>query len=239
VRFVGTGGMATARGGFSATRLGDGRVLVVGGVDGERTLVSAELYEPRRGRFVTAGRMALARSAHAAALLADGRVLVTGGSNDDGVTASAEIWDPRTRRFSPAGRMSVPRHKHAAVSLRDGRVLVVGGSDASDWRGRYASAEVYDPRRRRFSRTGSMRESRFKLPDAVVRLRSSDVLVAGRGTHVERYTPGAGRFSSRLPLGAALAFSTATELAGGYVLIAGGHDDRIVLTARAWFYGLP
>jgi hypothetical protein len=238
-RFATTGSMRTGRGGFSATRLRDGRVLVVGGVDGERTLATAELYDPRRGRFVAAGRMAIPRSAHAAALLADGRVLVTGGSNDAGVTASAEIWDPRTRRFSRAGRMTVARHKHAAVSLRDGRVLVVGGSDASDWRGRYASTEVYEPRRGRFARTGSMRESRFKLPDAVVRLRSADVLVAGGGTHVERYNPVSGRFYARLPLGAALSFSTATELVGGYVLIAGGYDGRIVPTDRAWFHGLP
>jgi hypothetical protein len=179
------------------------------------------------------------RAAHAAALLADGRVLVTGGSNDGGVTASAEIWNPRTRSFSAARGMTVPRHKHAAVTLRDGRVLVVGGSDERDWRGRYASAEVYAPARGRWARTGSMREARFKLPDAVVRLRSGDVLVAGGGTHVERYNPGSGRFAGRLPLGGALSFSTATELAGGFVLITGGYDDRIVPTRRAWFYGMP
>jgi hypothetical protein len=118
-------------------------------------------------------------------------------------------------------------------------VLIVGGSDASDWRGRYASAEVYEPRRGRFVRTGSMRESRFKLPDAVVPLRSGDVLVAGGGTNVERYNPGSGRFYARLPLGTALAFSAATELVGGYVLITGGYDGRIVPTSRAWIYGLP
>ena len=39
--------------------------------------------------------------------------------------------------------------------------------------------------------------------------------------------------------GAALAFSTATGLPGGSVLIAGGYDERIRPTSRAWLYGLP
>ena len=236
-RWVATGSLSTARGAPTATRLRDGRVLVVGGTDGKRTLRSAELYDPRRGRFVAAGSLAVARSAHAATLLRDGRVLIVGGSNESGVGATAEVWSPRTRRFASAGRMAKPRHKHAAVTLRDGRVLVVGGSDARDFRGRYDSAEIW--RAGRFTPTGRMASPRFKLPDAVVALRSGDVLVAGGASHVERYNPNSGRFGGRLPLGPALAFSTATELRGGYVLITGGYDDAIQPSARAWFYGLP
>jgi Kelch motif len=236
-RWVATGSLSTARGAPTATRLQDGRVLVVGGTDGTRMLRSAELYDPRRGRFVPAGRLAVARAAHAAALLRDGRVLVVGGSNESGVQATAEAWSPRTRRFAPAGRMAKPRHKHAAVTLADGRVLVVGGSDDRDFRGRYDSAELW--RAGRFTATGRMAHQRFKLPDAVVALRSGDVLVAGGATHVERYNSNSGRFGGRLPLGDALAFSTATELKGGYVLIAGGYDDSIRPTAHAWFYGMP
>jgi hypothetical protein len=236
-RWVSTGSLSVPRGAPTATRLHDGRVLVVGGTNGNGTLRSAELYDPRRGTFVPAGRLAVARSAHAATLLRDGRVLVVGGSNESGVQRTAEAWSPRTRRFAPAGRMARPRHKHAAVALRDGRVLVVGGSDARDFRGRYDSAEVW--RGGRFVPTGRMAHERFKLPDAVVALRSGDVLVAGGATEVERWNSNSGRFGGRLPLGPELAFSTATELRGGFVLIAGGYDEQIRPTARAWFYGLP
>lgn len=236
-RWVATGSLGVARGAPTATRLRDGRVLVVGGTNGSETLRSAELYDPRRGRFVASGRLAVARAAHAATLLRDGRVLVVGGSNERGVQRTAEAWSPRTGRFTPAGRMSRPRHKHAAVTLRDGRVLVVGGSDARDFRGRYDSAELW--RAGRFVPTGRMANRRFKLPDAVVALRSGDVLVAGGATEVERWNSNSGRFGGRLPLGAELAFSTATELKGGFVLIAGGYDEQIRPTARAWFYGLP
>jgi hypothetical protein len=37
-------------------------------------------------------------------------------------------------------------------------------------------------------------------------------------------------------LGAARAFTTATELANGDVLIVGGYDTRLTVTAGAWLY---
>ena len=235
--FASVAPMTRPRSGHIAVPLRDGRVLVLGGWSRGRPTASAELYLPGKGRWVATGSLGVARGAPTATRLRDGRVLVVGGSNERGVQRTAEAWSPRTGRFTPAGRMSRPRHKHAAVTLRDGRVLVVGGSDARDFRGRYDSAELW--RAGRFVPTGRMANRRFKLPDAVVALRSGDVLVAGGATEVERWNSNSGRFGGRLPLGAELAFSTATELKGGFVLIAGGYDEQIRPTARAWFYGLP
>ena len=185
--------MLSPRGGFTATRLRDGRVLVVGGTTGSETAASAELYDPATGRFVATGSLARSRSAHTATLLRDGRVLVVGGSDGSEVLRTAEIYDPASGRFSAAGALRAPRHKHAAVALRDGRVLVVGGSDVRDFRGRYRVSELWSPATRRFAAAPALREPRFKLPDAVVRLSTGDVLVAGGGDTVERYRPG-GRF---------------------------------------------
>jgi hypothetical protein len=226
--------MATPRGGFTATLLRDGRVLLAGGTDGRRTLGSAELFDPRTGSFHPTGAMLAARSAHAAAVLRGGRVLVTGGSADGSVESSAEIYDPRTGRFTRTGRMTLPRHKHATVTLRGGAVLVVGGSDDRDFRGRYRSAELYEPRRARFVRVGRMLHERFKLPDAVVRLRSGRVLVAGGASRAELYDPATRRFRPADGVGAALSFATATVLRDGRVLVAGGYDDGIAVTSRAW-----
>ena len=234
-RFVATGSMLSPRGGFTATRLRDGRVLVVGGSSGSEALASAELYDPESGSFVATGSLARSREAHSATLLRDGRVLVVGGSDGADVLRTAEIYDPTTGRFSPTGPLSAPRHKHAAVVLRDGRVLVVGGSDARDFRGRYRSTEVWSPTTRRFRPGPALREPRFKIPDAVVRLGSGDVLVAGGGETVERLRPG-GRFVEDGELGAALMFATATVLPGGSVLVAGGYDESITPTAGTWLY---
>jgi hypothetical protein len=235
--FTRLGSMTTPRGGFSATLLSDGRVLIAGGTDGDRTLRSAEVFDPKSRSFRRTGSMRYARSAHAAAVVRGGRVLVTGGSDDGRVLASAEIFDPRKERFAPAGALSVPRHKHAAVSLRGGSVLIVGGSNDRDFHGRYRSAELYDPKRARFVRVGPMSHARFKLPDAVVRLPSGRVLVAGGARRAELYDPATRRFRPAGDAGRALSFATATVLRDGRVLVAGGYDDRIAVTSHAWVAG--
>lgn len=226
--------MKTPRGGFSATLLSDGRVLIAGGTDGNRTLRSAELFNPRSRTFRRTGSMRASRSAHAAAGLAGGRVLVAGGSDGDRVLSSAEIYVLRSGRFVPARPMTVPRHKHAAVALRRGSVLIVGGSDDRDFRGRYRSAELYDTSRNRFVPVGSMAEARFKLPDAVVRLSSGKVFVAGGGRTAEFYDPARRRFRRAGSAGGRFSFATATALLDGRVLVAGGYDDRIAVTSHAW-----
>lgn len=236
--FTRLGPMTTPRGGFSASLLSDGRVLIVGGTDGNRTLRSAELFDPKSRGFRRTGSMRSARSAHAAAPMRGGRVLVAGGSEDGRVLSSAEIYDSRTGRFATTGDMTLPRHKHAAVPLRRGSVLIVGGSDDRDFRGRYRSAELYDPKRGRFVRVGQMSQARFKLPDAVVRLPSGRVLVAGGARRAELYDPATRRFRPAGDAGAALSFATATVLRDGRVLIAGGYDDRIAVTSHAWIAGV-
>ena len=45
-KFTPTGSMTTARYGFTAILLPDGRVLMIGGMDAHDVLASAELYEP-------------------------------------------------------------------------------------------------------------------------------------------------------------------------------------------------
>jgi galactose oxidase-like protein/Kelch motif protein len=231
--FLGLPSMTTPRGGFSVTLLPDGRVLIAGGTSGDRTLRSAELFDPRTRTFRATGSMRTAREAHAAAVVRGGRVLVSGGAADRRVLASAEIFDPRAGRFVPARPMTLPRYKHAAVALRGGWVLVVGGSNDRDFRGRYRSAELYDPRRARFVRVGQMSQARFKIPDAVVRLSSGKVFVAGGGPAGELYEPGRRRFRPVAGTGATLSFATATVLRDGRVLVAGGYDDRIAITSGA------
>jgi len=93
--------MAAIRsGGWTATLLTDGRVLVVGGFrsDGNGVLASTELYDPGTGTWTSAGKMATPRAGETATLLPGGQVLVVGGLNViDGTTRpqlSAELYDP-------------------------------------------------------------------------------------------------------------------------------------------------
>jgi hypothetical protein len=234
--FARTDSLRAARGGFTATPLPDGDVLFAGGSSEGRAIASAEIYDWQTETFSPSGSLRQARAAHVAVALPGGRVLVAGGSADGGVLASAEIFEAGTAKFQQTGRLRLPRHKLGASLLPGGRVLVVGGSSARDWRGRYASAELYDARPGRFRRIASMAHPRFKLSDAVARLPSGQVLVAGGAEKVELYDPHSARFRTVGELDRARSFATATVLRDGGVLIVGGYDDGIRLTARAWRY---
>jgi hypothetical protein len=230
--------MATARAAHTASLLPDGRVLLAGGYDGERSVSGAEVYDPDTNSFTRTGGMKTTRSAHDAALLPDGRVLVTGGIDvRDDVVQSTEIYDPDQGRFVGANDMSTARYKHAAVPLDAGNILVVGGSDEDDYYGKRASAEVYDPERDTFATVSSMNTKRFKLPDTVATLAGGRVLVGGDGRHAELYDPGSGTFRVvRGHMGSARAFATTVPLADGEALVAGGYDENINLTKKTWLY---
>jgi len=80
----------------TATPLGDGRILVVGGA-GEmadatnvctsaclraRATATASIYDPSTGEFTPVGGLAAARMFHTAAALPDGRVVIAGGTGE-------------------------------------------------------------------------------------------------------------------------------------------------------------
>ncbi len=234
-RFVRVGRMQAARGGAVAALLPGGRVLIAGGTSGGRLLRSAEIYDSRTRAFFMARPMSTARGAHAAARLAGGKVLVVGGSDrNERVLASAELFDARTLRFTRVGPMKTARHKHAVVPLPGGRALLLGGSNELDFRGRYASAEVFSLRTRRFVRAGRMLTARFKIDGSVVPIGAGSVLVAGGGEEVEVYRVRERRFVRIGATGAQLSFATATRLADGTVLFVGGYDEEIHVSRRAW-----
>ncbi|MEO7391754.1 MAG: kelch repeat-containing protein [Ramlibacter sp.] len=131
--FTFTGSMSTARDGHTATRLPDGKVLIVGGDQSATTQSSAELYDPASGTFSTLGsRLAVTRIHHSAASLADGRVMIFGGESGNFlVRGTVEAYDPATQSFSLFGRMATPRARGTATALTAGpaagKIMVFGG----------------------------------------------------------------------------------------------------------------
>jgi hypothetical protein len=98
-----TGSLHDPRGyqtGQTATLLGNGKVLVVGGCPTgvcSSVLASAELYNPQTGIWTLTGSLHQSRAWQPATLLASGLVLVAGGSRSfDGSTslASVELYHP-------------------------------------------------------------------------------------------------------------------------------------------------
>jgi len=161
-------------------------------------------------------------------------VLLAGGWDGARVTAAAELYDPASGRFTATGLMRTPRSASTATLLPDGKVLVTGGWDG----GRFlASAELYDPASGRFAPTAAMHAARFKLTEAVVRLPTGKVRVAGGDPRAEVYDPRRGVFlQSAGGVGAERQFATATALPDGRALILGGYDPDIRPTAAAWVW---
>lgn len=236
-----------------AVTLLDGRVLVAGGMVAKSNGIkvktnAAQIYDPATGKFSPTGSMADTRTGHTATLLADGRVLVVGGADlMDGIDnlATAEIYDPASGKFTRTGSMTHGRAEHTATLLKDGRVLVAGGFGGGT--NSLSSAEIYDPTAGTFSTTGSMATTREFHTAAL--LPDGRVLIAGglddgaTSAHpgivdaAEIFNPSTGTFSSTGSLATPRAQHTATLLANGQVLIAGGEGaDQATSLASAETY---
>jgi len=105
--FVASGPMQGARGRHTATDLGNGRILITGGYDGQVPLASAELYTIARGTTTATPSMTTARWRHTETLLPDGRVLIAGGADATAALASAELFTPHDRAPLSMGLFTV------------------------------------------------------------------------------------------------------------------------------------
>ena len=147
--------------------------------------------------------------------------------------------------FVSVESMGEARYLHAAAALPSGDVLVTGGANQGGAGGlvtRYrASAEVYDASARTFKLTDSMSIRRVR--HTATTLADGTVLIAGGVSakctgcddevvaRVERYDPVRKKFLPTGSLIAARADHSATLLADGRVLIAGGHDLTSALSS--------
>jgi len=116
--------------GQSATTLGDGRVLLLGGESAGRSISTAAIWDPRtRTTTQISATLILGRAWHTATVLPEGLVLILGGVGvDKQIVSTAEIFDAETQTFASLSSSSLtPRARHTATLLSDGQVLIAGG----------------------------------------------------------------------------------------------------------------
>ena len=237
-----TGDMAQSRYTPTATRLTDGRVLVVGGNSSNGGAGTAEIYDPLTGAWSATGTLNQWRSMHTATLLRDGTVLIVGGHAGCNMyacpsLAAAERYNPVTNAWVAVAPMGTPRKIHTATLLDDGTVLVAGGQDDCPNGGNchaLASAEIYDPGANVWHPTGAMALARNGSGEYFTATLLSDgtVLAAGSSPFIngawvdqrsaERYDPASGTWHQATPLTVGRSEHTATLLLDGRVLVAGG-----------------
>jgi hypothetical protein len=195
------------------------------------------------------GQMTTARCFHTAALLNSGKVLLAGGDSSCYEVAaldSAELFDPTDGLFTPTGSMLTAREQFTANLLASGKVLVVGGQTYSGSAFSVVdSAELYDPGTGSFAFTGSMASPRVYF--TATSLPNGKVLVVGGVNSLnwqtwtvlataEVYDPASGTFSPTGNLITPRYSHSASLLANGKVLIAGGYDSNLKILASAEIY---
>ncbi len=256
-----TAAAAHARYHHTATRLRDGRVLVVGGEDIAHTpFADAEVFDPSFETWSPVAPLPSPRTNHTATLLADGRVLVTGGGLTEdiglpsgvGVLKSAVVFDPDAGTWTPVADMAEARAGHAALLLPDGRVAVVGG--ATDQIGSQcnmihpnctigktlATAEVFDPASGAWSAAGSMSHPRIAF--SVSALADRRVLVIGGAddttslTSTEIFDPTSLAFTETGALAGDRLYLGATTLGSGKVVAVGGKKADVAPLATTEIY---
>ncbi|HEY1679201.1 MAG TPA: kelch repeat-containing protein [Candidatus Sulfotelmatobacter sp.] len=210
--------------------------------------------------FTPTGDLHDGRQFHSATLLPNGKVLVTGGGVYEGYCTagsdSAELYSPNLGSFAFTGTMTNRRYGQTSTLLQSGDVLITGGFtyDAPtcgelEPSPAVATAELYHTPGGSFAATGSMAEVRGGHTATL--LPSGKILIAGGGTlggyyvpfggdgstTAEIYDPGTAAFTSTGSMSTARMGHTATLLANGKVLIAGGvtsEDTTPVATAELY-----
>jgi hypothetical protein len=234
--FSPTGSLPNALRNAAMTVLPSNLVLVAGGIESSSRLTSISIYNPGSGVFSDAGDMDAPYDT--ATVLDDGKVLLTGAGNfislgsNDSVLTSAELYDPSIGGFTSTGPVLEGVSSAATVRLSDGRVLMVGGKIYNHSGAPTADAEIYDPASGAFTFTGSMSTPRYDHTATL--LQNGEVLIAGGSSSsvtnaplasAELYDPKTGSFTPIGGMTTAHANHTATLLADGRVLIAGGFNQ--------------
>ncbi len=189
----------------------------------------------------TAASMSGARWFHAATALPSGKVLVTGGTSGGGVyLASAELYDPAANTWTALPSMDTVRGLQSSTLLPSGKVLLAGGFNGS---AAIASAQLFDPATNTWSPAGSMATARIGPVGTL--LGNGKVLVAGGAQLIngstmtylqsaELYDPATNSWSAAGTMTAQRYLFTATPLANGRVLAAGGFTGSPIGTAELY-----
>jgi N-acetylneuraminic acid mutarotase len=174
--------MKTPRYSFTLTRLADGRVLAVGGVD-ETTPIgastrSAEVYDPNADQWTAVADLPVPdREHHSAVLLDDGRLMVVGGKQANiGMIRLVDLFAPAVDAWTATSPLSAVRTAPGLVRLSSGHILAVGGYD-QDAAEDVAEAVIYDAASGAWTKIAPLPDGRDS--HSTTMLPDGSVLVAG------------------------------------------------------------
>ena len=161
-------------------------------------------------------------------------------SPPDGPQAGKAAPTPPLLR--PFGTMTEPRASHTATLLPDGRVLITGGfrkEHGGDNESYSSTAELFDPRTKKFGYTGEMSYTRAGHT-ATLLSGGGLILIAGGWnlmgvlSSAELYDPASEKFTTIGSMNMRRGGCTATLLNDGRVLICGGTGRDVTASAELY-----
>ncbi|HET8628644.1 MAG TPA: kelch repeat-containing protein [Thermomicrobiales bacterium] len=182
--------------------------------------------------------------------LPGGRLLLLGQGRGGAQPAQSQRYDPATNTWAPTAPLALPgRFGYAVAPLADGRVLAIGGVDLNTHSptNAVASVERYDPATNRWTSAAPLLAPRSGATATV--LADGRVLVAGGDPKsvfsgetlatAEIYDPARDTWTATGGMALARLRHTATRLADGRILVAGGlagPPTDLVATAETEIY---
>ena len=238
-----------ARFSYAGVELPDGELLAAGGCtasDCASVTAATERYDELQGGWLPLAPLPHAVGNVTGAAL-DGGALVVGGCDPSACYADATAFARDTGAFTPVAPLSSPRGYHTTTALPDGRVLVLGGCADPACATVLDDAEVYEPATNTWRSAGVMTAPRAGhtatlLDDGTVLVTGGCRAQACRNTALattEVWAPDAvrgGVFTAGPAMAAPRHHHTATRLASGQVLLAGGSDGLDATRAASEVY---
>lgn len=213
----------------TATPLLDGRVLLVGGwEDGNDAGVDfapTQIYDPATGAYSPAPSPTIKRGKHGAVRLADGRVMIIGGLNINVGNPElyfVEIFDPVTSTWETVAGTPATVCYTQALLMQDGRVFVMAE--------RQGVGFIFDPATGLWTITPRCLEPTTRFYCSLALLKDGRVLLVGgtgsgsQSSFAEMYDPATNTWIPAGTLPFPTSSATATRIADGRVIVAGGND---------------
>ncbi|MFA6317154.1 MAG: kelch repeat-containing protein, partial [Elusimicrobiota bacterium] len=241
----------TPRRSHTHTLMPDGNIIAVGGIGDENPGLTylgsgasgVQRLNENLGIIENLPAMSVDRASHTATLLPDGRILVAGGfsAGCGGTCGTYTIFDPLSSAWSaPAALPSGGRYNHTASLTKDGRVFICGGQNGGAV---LSSCDVFTPGYGAADAIAAGAAGQNLLTGRTGHTASivfnGDIFVTGGWNSAvnppfipfsERFSvdcnPPTGCWGPAAPLWEGRAYHTATTMANGHVMIAGGNNGK-------------
>eukprot|EP00964_Phaeocystis_antarctica_P014878 scaffold8219_cov58-Phaeocystis_antarctica.AAC.2 len=216
----------------------NGKIYVVGGLEGGSYTDSAEVYDPQTDGWQPLAKMSTARYGFGLAAVG-GKIYAIGGFDGRVALQSIEAYNPQLGTWTLVASMSATRIYHATVVL-DGKIYAMGGEGA-DRNGPLNTMEVYDPQAGSHQLVAGMPQVPQGLYGHAATAMSGKIYVTGGGNQEDTfnavyvYDPQTDAWTQLASMNVARRVHAAAEVGGKlYVFGGNGSDGARLRTSEVY-----